>query len=259
MDIFSSMGSLQGSAASWNLSAMLKTSGISMDVQRHLVQVYAALSACVLSAAIACGAVILLSPVPPYMSEWAGWLGMLSFVGATGGTIWLHMEPLHNFQRRVGILMMISAAMGISLSTLVAVTLEVDPSILITAFLMTTTVFLCFTGSALLATRRSYLYLGGVLSSALSTMLVMNILNIFFRSTMLYAANLYLGLAVFCAYVIFDTQMIIEKASLGDKDSLKHALDLFLDFVSIFVRILIILLQNSGKKRSNSDSKRSKK
>ncbi|GLE02680.1 hypothetical protein PINS_up011535 [Pythium insidiosum] len=90
-------------------------------------------------------------------------------------------------------------------------------------------------------------------------MLVMSIFNIFFRSTMVYMAHLYLGLAIFCAYVIFDTQMIIEKASLGDKDSLKHALELFLDFVSIFVRILVILLQNSGKKRSNSESKRSKK
>lgn len=40
------------------------------------------------------------------------------------------------------------------------------------------------------ATRRSYLYLGAVLSSALSTMVLLNFLNIFFRSTMLYSANL---------------------------------------------------------------------
>ncbi|GLE10071.1 hypothetical protein PINS_up022066 [Pythium insidiosum] len=235
MDIFANLANLQGVGASWDVSAMLKTSGISVDVQRHLVQVYAALSACVLTAAITCGAVVLLRPDTRY--------------GAHRTT----------FTKRFAVLMMISAAMGLSLSALVALTLEVDPTILITAFLMTTTVFLCFTGSALLATRRSYLYLGGLLSSAMSTMLVMSIFNIFFRSTMVYMAHLYLGLAIFCAYVIFDTQMIIEKASLGDKDSLKHALELFLDFVSIFVRILVILLQNSGKKRSNSESKRSKK
>lgn len=33
---------------------------------------------------------------------------------------------------------------------------------------------------------------------------------------------------MFCGYVVFDTQMIIEKASMGDKDSLKHTLELFL-------------------------------
>ncbi|GLE11122.1 hypothetical protein PINS_up023430 [Pythium insidiosum] len=248
MDIFANLANLQGVGASWDVSAMLKTSGISVDVQRHLVQVYAALSACVLTAAITCGAVVLLSPTPLYMSKMSGWIGLISFLGATGGAVWLQMEPPHNFHKRFAVLMMISAAMGLSLSALVALTLEVDPTILITAFLMTTTVFLCFTGSALLATRRSYLYLGGLLSSAMSTMLVMSIFNIFFRSTMVYMAHLYLGLAIFCARRVS-----------ADKDSLKHALELFLDFVSIFVRILVILLQNSGKKRSNSESKRSKK
>lgn len=40
------------------------------------------------------------------------------------------------------------------------------------------------------ATRRSYLYLGAILSSALSTMVLLNFINIFFRSTMIYSANL---------------------------------------------------------------------
>jgi len=38
----------------------------------------------------------------------------------------------------------------------------------------------------------------------------------------------YAGLFMFCGYVVFDTQMIIEKASMGDKDVLKHTLDLFM-------------------------------
>ncbi|KAF1325105.1 Bax inhibitor-like protein, partial [Globisporangium splendens] len=241
------------SSPTWDLQSMLKTSGISADVQQHLVRVYATLSTCVLTAALSAGAVLALSSSAV---ENAQWMGLLAFFGATGGSVWLHLEPTYNHQKRFGILLMVAASMGVSMSALIEIALEVDPSILITAFLMTTMVFLCFTGSALLATRRSYLYLGAILSSALSTMALLNFLNIFFRSTMLYSANLYGGLVVFCGYVVFDTQMIIEKASMGDKDSLRHALELFLDFVSIFVRIMVILIQNADKKkRAESSSK----
>ena len=64
-----------------------------------------------------------------------------------------------------------------------------------------------------------------------------------------------MGLGIFLGYVIYDTQIIIEKASMGSKDVAWDALELFIDFFAIFVRILLILLKNKGK----SDSKKKNK
>ena len=65
-----------------------------------------------------------------------------------------------------------------------------------------------------------------------------------------------MGLVVFCGYVIFDTQVIIERASAGDRNYVMHACSLFVDFVAIFVRLLIILLRNRD---NNNDRKRKSK
>lgn len=243
-------------SSTWSVKALLQTSGIPSDVQRHLVRVYATLAACVLSAALGCGAALLLAPTPLYAVENSGTFAMVSLVGSIGGSIWLMCEPVQHYNKRFAILMGVAASVGLSLASIVDIALEIDPSVLITAFLMTTTVFLCFSASAMLAQRRSYLYLGAILSSGLSMLMWANLINLFWRSNAIYVTNLYVGLAIFCGYVIFDTQMIIERALIGDKDSLKHALDLFLDFVSIFVRILAILLRNSEKNNRDDDDKR---
>ena len=42
---------------------------------------------------------------------------------------------------------------------------------------------------------------------------------------------------------MFDTQVIIRKARNGDKDFIAHSLDLFIDFVQIFRKVLILLMQ----------------
>jgi len=136
---------------------------------------------------------------------------------------------------------------GCSLGTLIDLAIQVDPKILVMALVSTTTIFLCFSLIAILSERRSYLFLGGLISSGMSILFLMAFFNIFFRTEATVMFTLILGLFIFMGYVIFDTQIIIEKADLGDRDYVMHALELFIDFVAIFVRILIILLKNKKK------------
>lgn len=65
------------------------------------------------------------------------------------------------------------------------------------------------------------------------------IIPIFF----LLQAYLYLGLLIMCGFVLYDTQLIIEKRLAGDKDFVTHSIDLFIDFIGIFRRLMVILSQ----------------
>ena len=63
-------------------------------------------------------------------------------------------------------------------------------------------------GAAMLSRRRSWLYLSGTLSSAMSIMLVMRLASWMFGGrAMAFQLELYGGLAVFLGYVLLDTQV----------------------------------------------------
>ncbi|PWA29446.1 hypothetical protein CCH79_00017062 [Gambusia affinis] len=138
---------------------------------------------------------------------------------------------------------------GVGLGPTLDFVIAVNPSIIMTAFLGTSVIFVCFTLSALYAKRRSYLFLGGTLMSGLSILFLMSLMNIFFGSLMLFKVHMYLGLFIMCGFVLFDTQLIIEKAENGDKDYVWHCVDLFLDFITIFRKLMIILALNDKDKK----------
>lgn len=134
---------------------------------------------------------------------------------------------------------------GSSLGELISYVIEIDPKLVIMAFSATTLIFLSFSAVALFSSRRSYLYLGGLISSTMTTLALFGIFNMFFGMSSGFAnLYIYVSLFAFMGYIIFDTQVVIEKADLGDMDYITHSLELFIDFVGLFVRILIILSKN---------------
>jgi len=145
---------------------------------------------------------------------------------------------------------------GMSLGPLLQHVMHIDPTIIVTAFLGTALVFGCFSVMAMYSKRRQHLYLGGLLSSAISFLFLLSVIGMFYNSSLIRSANLYLGLIVFCGYVLYDTQVIIEKVHNGSDDYMWHAVELFVDFVAIFVRLVIMLLDNANKQEDKKKNKR---
>ena len=142
-----------------------------------------------------------------------------------------------------------SALEGLTLFPIVNLANTIDNSIAITALITTIIVFGSFTYLSFQTNKRSVLYLSGILSSCLISLTVISLINLFLHSEILFKIDLYLGLVVFCMYIIYDTQMIIKEADDGNYDVIFHAMTFYLDFINIFIRILVILMRNSNNKK----------
>lgn len=230
----------------WRYDSFKNFSQISPAVQTHLKLVYQTLCMALTSSAL--GA---------YLHVVWNVGGMLTMLGCMGSVAWLFSVPVYEERKRYGLLMSAAVLEGASIGPLIKVAVDFDPSILVTAFVGTAIAFACFSGAAMVAKRREYLYLGGLLSSGLSILLWLQFAtSIFGHSTGSFMFEVYFGLLIFLGYMVYDTQEIIERACHGDMDYIKHALTLFSDFVAVLVRILVIMLKNASDK---SEEKKRKK
>eukprot|EP00802_Teleaulax_amphioxeia_P006563 Tamp_06567.p1 GENE.Tamp_06567~~Tamp_06567.p1 ORF type:complete len:258 (+),score=58.98 Tamp_06567:298-1071(+) len=229
-----------------NWNALGKFDSLTPQVQRHLQKVYATLSGGLLAATL--GAYV------DHKFHVAGMASQLSFFAAVIGLTFV--ADMYN---RLAIFHAAGLLMGINLGPLLAQVAFHRPDLVITALTGTAMIFVSFSAAALVAKRRHFLYLGGILASAISVLCTLRMLNFFMGGTLsagLFAVELYGGLAIFMSYIIFDTQMIIEDAHTGRKDFVAHAMELLIDFVGVFVRLLIILQRNAQKKSEDERNRR---
>lgn len=206
------------------------------EVKQHLKNVYGCLA---LSTVAAAGG----AAVHLYTDLLSA--GFITSIGAIAMFFLLIATPDNgkNTNLRLSYLLGFAGLTGLGLGPLLELVIMVNPQIIITALLGTSIVFASFTLCALFAERGKWLFLGGTLMTLMSSMMIMGLANLFIGSTLIYQSQLYLGLAIMCGFVLYDTQMIVEKRRIGNKDFITHSLDLFVDFISIFRRLLIILTQ----------------
>jgi len=214
------------------------------DVKTHLKNVYTTLALCLGLAAVGSYVHVCTEILKGSFLTTFGSIVLLLLLYATP-------DNGSNGNMRLGYLLGFAGLTGLSTGPLLDLAISIDPSIIVTAFFGTCVVFGCFTLASLYAPDRKFLYLGGTLFSLLSTMFWMALFNVFLGSHFLFQLNLYIGLVVMCGFVLYDTQLIIEKRRMGDQDYIWHSVDLFIDFMDIFRRLLIILAQKEDRKKKN--------
>ncbi|GLV32575.1 Bax Inhibitor-1 [Carabus blaptoides fortunei] len=211
-------------------------------VRQHLKNVYGCLALSTVSAGV--GASIHL-----FTDLLAA--GFLTSIGAIALFFLLIGTPDNgkNTNLRLAYLLGFAGLSGLGMGPLLETVIMINPSIIVTALIGTSVVFVSFTLCAMFAEQGRWLYLGGTLMTIMSSMMIMGLANLFIGSTLVYQVHLYLGLAVMCGFVLYDTQIIIEKRRMGNKDFITHAMDLFVDMIGIFRRLVIILTQKEEDQR----------
>lgn len=223
-------------------SASLKNlSDLSPRVQRHLVRVYGTLAS--MMGTSAAGSLLSIYGFL-YMNP------LLAAFVSFACLIALMMSPVERNQPiRFLLLFLFSLMTGICATPIVASTMIFYPGLLPIALTSTALTFFSFTLCALFSTRRSFIFLGGILGTALSAMSIISIFNVFFQSYGVDTFLLFVGLLVFGGYVIYDTQLIVERAVRNAGDVVSDSLLLFTDLVSLFHRIIEILRRKKEEER----------
>ncbi|VVB08227.1 unnamed protein product [Arabis nemorensis] len=130
-------------------------SRVSPAVQNHLKRVYLSLF-CILVA----------SAFGAYLHMLWNIGGMITTLGWVVSTLeHFHSCPPHEHQMRFSLLFLFGLLQGDSIGPLIKSAIDIDPRCFVVPFLPNTRPELCL---AMLARRREYLYLGGMLSSGLS-------------------------------------------------------------------------------------------
>lgn len=227
-----------------DFAVLMKNNDISSEVQRYLADVFGILCLC-----------LVFFGLGVTVNLWTGIGGLFSILLSFGLVVYIGYDPDKSYSlRRISLVCLFGVLQGMSLGPLIGLAILVDPNILLSAICCTTLIFGSFAASALVAKRRSWLFLGGVLGSCFSMLFALSLINLFFPMAGFQSIQLYGGLVVFSLFVVFDTQLIIERASSGLRDVAGDAITLFMDFINIFIRVLIILLKKG--KRSDGESSR---
>ena len=130
------------------------------------------------------------------------------------------------------------------------VSLNVLITTMSTWFIMFSTISLCafFTKDNV-----DVMMVTGILGTVLNVLLFLSIANIYFQSETLLIYDVIVGLSTFSVYLLVDTVKMVYEHEKGNNDFVWHAMELHLDVLNIFIRLLILIAENSEKDKNKKE------
>ncbi|CAH8443287.1 unnamed protein product [Dicrocoelium dendriticum] len=223
-----------------DLRGLSSFGAIDKNVQIHLKNVYSTLCIGFISAFVAAYAY----QVVNILQSWATLVSVLSFFITLASALYIYFTPhsSRTLVTRTCAFVLFAFSTGLGLGPLLHLLSIIDPQTIPTALLGTAIIFASFSLTAILTRKRYFLFLGAVLMSATSMLASFNFMNLFLRSPAIYQAELYIGFAIFCGFVVFDTQLIIEKRKSGDTDFVWYVFSPVSNFNVLTLLLTCILL-----------------
>lgn len=198
------------------------------------------------------------------------WVNLLVFGGGTIGAMVATqaISPENKIAKHAAFTAM-NVIMGVSLCTLGFM----HPQILVKAGLYTTALFSGLSFVAMNAKEERFLYLGGPLMAGLCVLIVASLSSMIlparFAKTLTFIEGLMLygGLALFSAFILYDTQKLMFRAKefevhrsaylaqrgpntpIPQPDYVSQSISLYLDFINIFIRMVMILSNSQNKRK----------
>merc|ERR1711934_228450 len=194
-----------------------------------------------------------------YMNAYTIISGFLMSFAAMVGMAYMMYKVSNVYESeslRLGYLKALSFCMGYLVGPLIHHLAEFEPMILVQAVSYTAIMFLSFTAISLFSKKRSYLFLGGIIMTMTSCMFWYSMMGWLFGYSryggefgLIYTMS---GLFVACLYIIYDTQLIIERAERAEKDVPKLSMILFFDLFELFIKVIQILIKlNENEKKKD--------
>lgn len=189
--------------------------------------------------------------------------GLLGLLPAFGGLLALFSLPrIQNETIRQLMLYLFGFLEGLGLSPTVNSMHHLPPSVLLSALAMTVLIFVSFSATALLSPRRSYLYLGSIISSGMTIVLASSLLAIFMNSPILENVSLYGGLLSFALLITFNTQAVVERveSTLQPADPIVDSANMLMNMLAILRRLLMLMAhQQEALQRQREEMERRKR